>query len=57
MFGVRDLNKQETAEKTVNIVVDVLSSIDVQITKNDISIAHRLGEIYRKQGKTNYREI
>ena len=44
MFGVRDLNKQETAEKTVNVVVDVLSSIDVQITKNDISIAHRLGK-------------
>ena len=43
MFGVRDLNKQETAEKTVDVVVDVLSSIDVQITQNDISIAHRLG--------------
>ena len=51
MFGVRDLNKQETAEKTVNVVVDVLSSIDVQITKNDISIAHRLGKFTENKAR------
>ena len=51
MFGVRDLNKQETAEKSVNVVVDVLSSIDVQITKNDISIAHRLGKFTKNKAR------
>ena len=49
MFGVRDLNQQETAEKTVDVVVDVLSRINLKISKNDISIAHRLGRFVQNK--------
>ena len=43
MFGVSD-NKDETAERTMEVAVGVLDKIGVNIATADIDIAHRIGK-------------
>ena len=56
MFGVSDVNKLETAENTVDVVVKVLSGIDVAIDKHDIHITIAWG-LLPKIKKTNHIQI
>ena len=44
IFGIVDKKRDETAQETIVQTLQVLAKIDMNVTKSDISIAHRLGQ-------------